>query len=120
MIDGWVTGAVDGLPRVTTKGETETVAVKVRVANGAGPTLYANAYASDDEPMESLAMVRHGDTVLLFGSLVLRAWAGKDGHAKPGLDIAVASVARVDRRGVQENRSAHVRARARNPSVGQE
>ncbi|WP_175787091.1 hypothetical protein [Burkholderia anthina] len=117
MIDGWVTGTVDGRPRITTKGDAQTIAVKLRVANGVGPTIYTNAFASDEEPMQALALLRHGDVVMLFGALVLRAWAGGDGEsAKPGLDIAVASVVEVQRRGAPADRSAHVRARARNAS----
>lgn len=112
MIDGWVTGTVDGRPRITTKGDAQTIAVKLRVANGVGPTIYTNAFASDEEQMEALALLRHGDIVMLFGALVLRAWAGKDGKsAKPGLDIAVASVVEVQRRGPPGDRSAHARAR---------
>ncbi|WP_124534162.1 hypothetical protein [Burkholderia cepacia] len=116
MIDGWVTGTVDGRPRITTKGDAQTIAVKLRVANGIGPTIYTNAFASDEEQMEALALLRHGDVVMLFGALVLRAWAGKgEKPAKPGLDIAVASVVEVQRRGPPVDRSTH--ARARNASM---
>ncbi|WP_156444786.1 hypothetical protein [Burkholderia seminalis] len=112
MIDGWVTGTVDGRPRITTKSDAETVAIKLRVVNGAGPTIYANAFASDEEPMEALTLLRHGDVVMLFGALVLRAWAGKGEKAvKPGLDIAVSSVVEVQRRAPLGDRSAHARAR---------
>ena len=112
MIDGWVTGTVDGRPRITTKWDAQTIAVKLRVANGIGPTIYTNAFASDDEPMEALKLLRHGDVAILFGTLVLRAWAGKGKKAaKPGLDIAVSSVVEVQRRGPPGDRSAHARAR---------
>lgn len=117
MIDGAVTGVVDDHPRITSKGEETIVSVKVRVANGSGPSLYANAYGYDEEPQATLAQLRRNDTVVLFGALIVRAWSQKDGKgAKPGLDIVVTSAMNGPKADA-ENSSAHVRARARNPSA---
>jgi hypothetical protein len=92
MIDGVITGAVDDHPRITSKGDETIVSVKVRVANGSGTSLYANAYGYDEEPQVTLAQLRRNDIVLLFGALIVRAWPQKDGKsAKPGLDIIVTS-----------------------------
>ncbi|MPV65853.1 hypothetical protein [Burkholderia sp. BE17] len=76
MIDGWVTGAVDRRPRITTKGDAQAMAVKPRVANGIGPTIYTNAFASDDEPLEAIGWAWCGDHVDHATSTHARACAG--------------------------------------------
>lgn len=93
MIDALIAGKLFGAPQQKTgKSGKPFVVGKVRTADGDGEGVFVNVIAFDASACEALLALGDGDAVSLAGSLTPKAWADKNGNARPALDIVAHQV----------------------------
>jgi single-stranded DNA-binding protein len=93
VIDALISGRLYGTPTGrTSSGGSAYVTAKVRVSTRAGECLFINVIAFADTATTALLALADGDAVALAGELTPKAYAAKDGTARPSVDLLAHSV----------------------------
>jgi single-stranded DNA-binding protein len=93
VIDALIGGRIYGTPqsRMSKTGSTYATA-KVRTPTASGESAFVNVIAFADSAVANLLRLNDGDSVALVGELTPKVWKGKDGEAKPALDLVAHKV----------------------------
>jgi len=93
VIDGLIGGRVHSIPKArTSKTGARYATAVVRVSLRDGNAIFANVIAFDELPVNAILALQDGDSAALSGELTPKVYTGKDGVARPSLDVLAHAV----------------------------
>jgi single-stranded DNA-binding protein len=93
MIDALIAGRLYGKPQPRIdRNEKPFATAKLRTPMAGGESVFVNVVAFGERAATAVLALQDGDSVAMSGELSIKVYTGKDGVAKPSVDLIAHAV----------------------------